>query len=147
MQVSFVFTILLLWLLNCTEQTTISRRQQSSLQQQIQFASLPEQSINKGNSEANNEQVDEEGEEKQGGAEEEGGTHRAKRLSDLSPPSTTYRNPFSAFLKRKRHSKSTDSRVSSVRKEFISSGDSKCGLMCHLLCRPGCSKICYSSCS
>ncbi|KAK4473548.1 hypothetical protein MN116_002601 [Schistosoma mekongi] len=115
-----IVIVIPLWFIQLSEQSTIPRRQYPH---QIQFASITEQS---------DYLTDE-------------STQRSKRLSDNLSTSSTYRNPFAAFLKRKRHSKSTDSRLS-IRKEFTG-GDSKCGLMCHLLCRPGCSKICYSSCT
>ncbi|CAH8493577.1 unnamed protein product [Schistosoma rodhaini] len=139
MQLFIVFAILL-WFIHITHQVTISRRQYP---QQIQFASIPNQ-VEQGNKQFIEGGVGVAGEEQQQ-EEQEQGTHRSKRLSDNQQLSTTYRNPFAAFLKRKRHSKSTDSRLS-IKKD-LTSADSKCGLMCHLLCRPGCSKICYSSCT
>ncbi|CAH8493895.1 unnamed protein product [Schistosoma haematobium] len=131
MQLLFIYTILLLWFIHITQQVTINRR---LYPQQIQFSSIPEQFIE----ETESVQDIKEGEHET--------THRSKRLIDNQQLLTTYRNPFASLLKRKRHSKSTDSRLS-IRKDFITNNDSKCGLMCHLLCRPGCSKICYSSCT
>ncbi|CAI2725812.1 unnamed protein product [Schistosoma spindalis] len=133
MQLVFIFTIILLWFIHITQQFTIHRKYYP---QQIQFSSIPEQFI---------EEVDKVQEIQD---EEHELSHRSKHLTDHQSLLTTYRNPFSSLLKRKRHSKSTDSRLS-IRKDFITNNnnDSKCGLMCHLLCRPGCSKICYSSCT
>ncbi|CAH8451918.1 unnamed protein product [Heterobilharzia americana] len=124
MQQIIVFAILL-WFIHISEQTVISRRHYSKQVQTV----LPE--------------IQHSTEDQQQSIDEI--NRRSKRLSDSRQTGLTYRNPFAAFLKRKRHSKSTDSRLS-LRKDYTN-GDSKCGLMCHLLCRPGCSKICYSTCT
>ncbi|CAH8823633.1 unnamed protein product [Trichobilharzia szidati] len=144
MQLIIIVLAILLWLTHFTQQTTLSYRQYRQ-REEIPII-VPPQDIDSNPKTPKDKELSTQGEEEDAVVASGGGgevNHRSKRLSENRP--AAYRNPFSTFLKRKRHSKSTESRLI-LRKEYTN-GDSKCGLMCHLLCRPGCSKICYSSCT
>nr|CAH8822001.1 unnamed protein product [Trichobilharzia regenti] len=141
MQLIIIVFAILLWLTHFTQQTTLSYRQYR--QKEIPII-VPPQDI-ESNPLRKEEQLSTQDDEVAVVAAGGGSGESNQRSKRLSENRSAYRNPFSTFIKRKRHSKSTDSRLI-LRKEYTN-GDSKCGLMCHLLCRPGCSKICYSSCT